>query len=156
MRRTSMYRVEDKGRDQGKLFLITEMSARQAENWAMRALLALMNGQVEVPEDVASLGMAKLAEIGLKKLGSLSFEVAEPLLAELMTCIQIIPDPSKTHVVRPLIESDVEEIATRIKLKWEVLNLHVDFSQAVALSKSKLKPAAVKAESSQATRTSRR
>jgi hypothetical protein len=156
MRRTMSYKVEDKGRDEGKLFLITEMAASHAENWAMRALLALMNGEVEVPEDVASLGMAKLAEIGLKKLGSLSFEVAEPLLAELMTCIQIIPDPLKTHVVRPLIESDIEEVATRIKLKWEVLNLHVDFSQAVALSKSKLKPAAAKAESSPVTRMSRK
>jgi hypothetical protein len=141
------------GRDQGKLFLITEMSATQGEEWAMRAMLALMQSDVDVPEDFLELGMAALAQMGLRSLSKIKWELAKPLMQELMDCIQIIPDPHKTHVVRPLIESDIEEIVTRATLKWEVLNLHVDFSQAADLSKS-LRGVAKAAKPGQVTKTS--
>lgn len=157
MRRTQTYKVTDEGRDKGKLFLITELPSSRGEDWAMRVLLALMNASVDVPDNVFELGMAGLAEVGLKKLSALPFDIAKPLLEELMSCVQIIPDPSKTHVVRDLIESDIEEIKTRLKLKWEVLNLHVDFSQAAELFKSVSKaPAARNVSKPTITRTSRK
>lgn len=136
MRRSSNYTIGDEGRDFGKLFVLTEMSASQGEDWALRALLALVQANVEVPDNFAELGMAGLAEVGIKKLGALPVAIARPLLEELMGCIQIIPDPRKPMVIRPLIEDDIEEVTTRIKLKWEVLKLHVDFSKAAALSDS--------------------
>lgn len=37
----------ENGRDKGRVFLITEMSAAHADNWAMRALLALANSGAE-------------------------------------------------------------------------------------------------------------
>ena len=49
-RTVSNYTVTDEGRDNGKVFVLTEMPASRAESWAMRALLALMAGGVEVPE----------------------------------------------------------------------------------------------------------
>ena len=49
-RTTANYTVTEEGRDQGKVFVRTEMPASRAESWAMRALLALMAGGVEVPE----------------------------------------------------------------------------------------------------------
>ena len=45
-----------------------------------------------------------------------------------------MPDPSKPHVVRNLIEEDIEEITTRLKLRGEVWKLHTGFLKAVAPS----------------------
>ena len=122
------------GRDAGKLFTITEMSAEQAESWGMRVLLALMENNVDMPEGFESLGMAGLAEVGLKAIGKLKWEVAQPLMKEMFDCVTIIPDPRKTHISRPLVEDDIEEVATRLSLRMEVFNLHVDFSKAAVSS----------------------
>jgi hypothetical protein len=136
-RKTVMYTVDETGgRDRGKTFLLTEMPAAKAEDWAMKVLLAMLNANVDVPDNVMELGMAGLAEVGLKKLGALPFAVAKPLLDELMECVQVVPNPQKPQVIRPLLAAeDIEEVATRLKLKWEVLSLHVDFSPAGDLSK---------------------
>jgi hypothetical protein len=133
-RAVTNYTVTDDGRDKGKIFVLTEMSASRAESWAMRAILALMGGNVEVPEGFESMGMAGMAEVGLRALGGLRWDIAEPLLAEMWACVQIMPDPSKPHVVRALIEEDIEEIATRLRLRTEVWKLHTGFLRAVAPS----------------------
>ena len=122
------------GRDAGKLFSITEMSAEQAESWGMRVLLALMANNVELPDGFEALGMAGMAEVGLKALTGLKWEVAQPLLAEMLGCVAIIPDPRKTHISRPLVDDDIEEVITRLSLRMEVFNLHVDFSKAAVSS----------------------
>lgn len=122
------------GRDAGKVFKITELSADGAERWAMRAFFALMNAGIEVPDDIASLGMAGIAHIGLKSLARVPFEAAEPLLNEMLHCVQIVPDPSKPAVVRTLIEGDIEEVSTLLKLRKAVLDLHLEFLKAAAPS----------------------
>jgi hypothetical protein len=155
MRKIANYSVTTEGRDKGKLFLITEMSAARSESWATRILLALIGANVELPENFSELGMAGLAELGMRSLSGLKWEVAEPLLAEMMECIQIIPDPSKTHVVRPLIDDDIEEVLTRINLRMEVWKLHMDFLSAVAPSISSKAPGAA-AVQGRVTKTSRR
>jgi flagellar motor component MotA len=141
-RSTVNYTVKDEGRDSGKVFVLTEMPASKAESWAMRALLALMASGVEVPEGFDRMGMAAMAEIGIRALSGLKWETAEPLLAEMWDCVQIMPDPTKPHVVRRLIEEDIEEIATRVKLRAEVWKLHTGFLKAVAPSISGGSPAA--------------
>lgn len=153
-RNTANYTVTDEGRDQGKVFVLTEMPASRAESWAMRALLALMAGGVEVPEGFERMGMAAMAEIGIKALAGLKWEVAEPLLAEMWSCVQIMPDPSKPHVVRALIEQDIEEVATRLKLRAEVWKLHTGFLKAVAPSISGGSLAAASKKGSRNTKTS--
>lgn len=136
------YTVVDEGRDKGKTFVLTEMAASRAESWAMRAILALIKSGVELPDGFERLGMAAMAEMGINALSGLRWEVAEPLLEEMWTCVQIMPDPSKAHVVRDLIEEDIEEIMTRVKLRIEVWKLHVGFLKAVSLSISAGNPAA--------------
>ena len=131
-RKTTTYTVTDEGRDRGKVFLLTELAASKAESWAMRSILALMAGGVQMPEGFERMGMAGMAEVGIRALSGLKWEIAEPLLAEMWECVQAIPDPGKPHVVRALIEEDIEEIATRIKLRAEIWKLHVDFFKAVA------------------------
>jgi len=136
-RKVSNYTVTKEGRDLGKTFVITEMPASRAEAWATRALLALMAGGVELPDGFERMGMAGMAEVGIKAISGLKWEVAEPLLAEMFECVQIMPDKSKPSIVRDLIEQDIEEIVTRFDLRMEVWNLHTGFFQAVVQSGSK-------------------
>ena len=125
---------EDGGRDKGKAFFITEMPASKAEKWATRALLLLSRSGIDFPAELLGSGMAGIAVYGLRALPLLDFNEAEPLLDEMWDCLQIIPDLSHPNVTRPLLEDDIEEIATRIKLRTEIFNLHVSFSQPAVAS----------------------
>lgn len=135
-RKTLSVTITDEGRDNGKVFLLTELPASRAETWAYRAILALIAGGVELPDGFENMGMAGMAEIGVRALGGLKWEVAEPLLAEMWDCVKFIPDPSKPQIIRQLFEEDIEEIQTRVKLRAEVFKLHTDFLKAVANSAS--------------------
>lgn len=126
MRKTLTLTITAEGRDKGKVFRLTEMSAAQAERWALRALFALMNTGVEIPPDVAESGMAGIASIGFEAFAKLPFEAAEPLLAEMWTCVQFQPDPAK-ELVRFLMEEDIEEVATRLRIRKAVLEMHISF-----------------------------
>lgn len=154
-RKTANYTATD-GRDAGKRFIITEMSAAASEDWALRVMLALVKNNVDLPEGALDQGMAGLASMGVSALGGINIEDARPLLAEMLLCVQIQPnpDPTKTHFMRALIEDDIEEVVTRLKLRKEVLNLHVDFSKAVAPLMSRVKAAT--GNGRQVTATSRR
>jgi hypothetical protein len=129
-RKTKIYTVPDAGRDQGKSFLITEMSAARAESWAMRALLALIKNGAQVPDGFERAGMAGIAQVGLAGLSGLEYKDAQPLLAEMMSCVAIQCDPSRPNFTRALIEDDIEEIQTLVKLKAEVWAIHTDFLKA--------------------------
>jgi hypothetical protein len=133
-RKTATIVIDAKGRDQGKRFLLTEMPTSVGERWALRAFMAMVQSGVDLPEGIEFSGLVGLATIALKSLSAIPYTEAEPLLAEMMECVQIIPDPSRPMVYRPLIEDDIEEIATRFKLRSEVIELHTGFSVAGALS----------------------
>jgi hypothetical protein len=120
--------IESEGRDLGKIFKIREMSASAAEGWGTRLILALSRAGVDVPENFFGMGMAGVAVMGLKAMGGLSWEVAKPLLDEMMDCIRIQPNPAQPAVVRDLIEDDIEEVSTRLLLRDEVIKLHINFS----------------------------
>ncbi len=137
MARTTLnYKVTDENRDYDKVFVITEMSAFRAEAWALRVLMALLKGNVELPEGFERMGMAGIAQIGFKLLAGLKYEIAEPLLAEMLSCVQYMPDKNKPMIVRPIMEAanDIEEITTILKLRAEVFKLHTGFLKAVAPS----------------------
>ena len=50
-RKTKRVTITAEGRDKGKTFLITELPADQAERWAIRALLALIQSGAVISED---------------------------------------------------------------------------------------------------------
>lgn len=135
-RKAMQYQVQDSGRDQGKVFILREMPASQAEKWAVRAFLAMASNGIELPEGVEHTGFAGIAQVGLSMIGKLPFAEAEPLLDEMMGCVTYMPNPSNPSVSRALIEDDIEEVATRLKLRVAVFKLHADFSFAGALSTS--------------------
>lgn len=134
-RQVSTVLIDAEGRDKGKRFQITEMPASQAERWAIRAFLAITATGVEVPDDLRESGFAGLAAMGVRALSFLSFEAAEPLLDEMFGCIAFIPDASNPAFTRALIETDIEEVATRLKLRSAVVELHTGFSLAARLSR---------------------
>ena len=114
----------DFGRDIGKQFHITEMSASQAENWAFKLILAIGNAGIEIPESLAAQGVAGLLAVGYMNLLKIPFEAAKPLLDEMMGCIQVVPS---ANLKRPLIEDDIEEVKTRLALRKAVWDIHTDF-----------------------------
>lgn len=120
------------GRDNGKCFRLTEVPATQAEKWGMRAFLALARSGVEVPDNLAAAGLPGLAAVGFRAFTMMSFADAEPLLDEMFGCITRVVDPAKPIYARVLAEDDIEEVATRVFLRGEVIELHTGFSPAAA------------------------
>lgn len=145
MRKTAIIVIDAPGRDSGKAFFIRELPASQAEMWAAKAFLAMARSGVDVPDHIAAEGLAGLATFGLRALSGMRFEDAQSLLAEMFTCVQIIPDLSRPNVIRGLLEGgseeDIEEVSTRLRLRKEVFGLHVDFSLAGVLLNSVSAPA---------------
>jgi hypothetical protein len=127
-RKTLKVTINDRGED--KNFLITEMSAIDAEDWAMELFFAMANAGVEVPDNLTEMGFAGIAALGLQALGKIPYEQVKPLLKRMMDCVQIMPNPADDRVVRPLLDSDIEDVQTRLKLRKEVFALHTDFLKA--------------------------
>lgn len=154
-RKEITFTVTANGRDKGKQFKITEMSARQAEEWAIRVACAMMGTGVSVPDNVMNIatlmskekpkeedqaaialyesvmasGMIALAKFGISALAKVPFSDSKPLLDELLSCVQYQAGPTITI---PLDESHVEEASTYFRLKVEALKLHVSFLTATA------------------------
>jgi hypothetical protein len=134
-RKNAIVTISADNRDHGKTFVITEMSATKTEAWATRAMLALTHAGVEVPDDLSGAGLNGLLIFGIQSLKGLQYDDLQALMDEMMECVALMPDANKPQIVRPLVENDIEEVTTRLRLKDEVLQLHVGFSIAGALSK---------------------
>ncbi len=135
-RRTKIVVIDAEGRDQGRNYIIKEMPSRQAEEWAVRALMALIKAGIEIPDEAAQMGIAGLAQVGFPALTSIKWPDLKPLLDEMMDCVSFIPDPRKPMVIRhPLNDDDAEEVKTLITLRKEVLELHLGFSLSDATQK---------------------
>jgi len=145
MRKEIDVTITAENRDRGKVFHIREMSAAQAERWAIRALQAASRGGVEISEEDQNAGWVKIAEIGLRALAKSNFADIEPLLAEVLSCVSYNYDPSKPGSTRKLnADDDIEEVDTLFRLRQEVFYLHMGFSTSAAPSTSSqtLKPPA--------------
>lgn len=132
--------IDAAGRDKGKTFVLTEMDSDAAERWALRLLFALMNSGVELPDGIEFAGMSGVAAVGIKALGKLPYEAAEPLLDEMFACVEIAPDTRNPKVTRSLIKGDIEEVMTRLYLRKQILGLHVDFFMNAAPSTPESSP----------------
>lgn len=126
----------DGGRDAGKKFVITEMPARRAEQWADRAFLALAHSSANLPPGIERAGMAGIAQIA-HLLSGLQFAELAPLMDELLKCAQFVPDQKQSYV-RDILDNgaegdDIEEVATRQLLRQRILGLHVNFGLAAVV-----------------------
>lgn len=145
MRKVKTVTITAEGRDKGKIFVLREMSASQAEEWGRRALEAVAQNS-EIPVGLANAGMLGIFILGLKPVLAAPFAMTKPLLDEMFErCLSIQPNPSDpgtlrgsgTPVIRsagPMVEEDIEEVATRVFLRDAIFELHTGFSPAAVLS----------------------
>jgi len=154
-RKEKIFTVTANGRDKGKQFKITEMSARSGEEWAFKVASALISTGIQVPDHITKSlvamsaekpggpdeaaqemhdsimgsGMVALAKFGITALAKVPFEYSKPLMDQLLTCVEYV---ATANVSIPLDESHIEEPSTYFRLKVEAFKLHVAFLQATA------------------------
>lgn len=128
-RKTATVTIDADNRDKGKRFLLTEMPASQGERWFLKVVAYLARRGIAVPAGAEMAGMAAMPSFNIIQM--MSWVDDDALIAEIMSCVQCWPVGSP--VPRPLVETDTEEILTRVQLKLEVFALHVGFSLAVVL-----------------------
>lgn len=114
------------GRDHGKVFIVTEMNAFQAEWWAVKLTLALGKAGMELPESGVT-GMAAIAAAGFNVLLKLDPKDAKPLHDEMLECAKYEHSPGHPlmNIRDPSIVEDPRTILTLLKA---VFKLHMDFS----------------------------
>jgi len=155
-RREKQIAIEADGRDKGKLFVITEMPATAAEKWGIRVFLAMGQSGVEIPDDLAKAGLMGVASMGVQALLGMPWNLVEPLLDEMWACVAFIPNPGQpgTLVTGNMLDTQIEEVATRLLLRQEVLDLHLGFSLAEFTSNFRLAMTAMVTDDSSNTPTS--
>lgn len=126
-RRTIIVTISAEGRDKGKAYLITEMPASAAEEWGARAMNTMSKVMGGFSDDLLAAGLPGLTVAMVSAFARANWTDVKPLLDEMFRCIRMVPDPARPEVTRPLVEDDIEEVATRLKLREEVLELHLGF-----------------------------
>lgn len=121
--------VEEEGRDKGKEFLITEMSAWDADSLAQDIFRAMGDSNYSsIPADVIAMGCAGLATVGLSVISASSPEVARQLRDRLMSTVDIvITNDGKRQQRKVNGALDFEEVSTIRTLLDKVFQVNFDF-----------------------------
>ncbi|EAM9323425.1 hypothetical protein DPR23_01200 [Salmonella enterica] len=121
--------VETEGRDKGKEFLITEMSAWDADSLAQDIFRAMGDSNYSsIPADVIAMGCAGLATVGLSVISASSPEVSRQLRDRLMSTVDIIITNDGQRQQRKVNGSlDFEEVSTIRSLLDKVFQVNFDF-----------------------------
>ena len=112
----------EEGRDKGKTFKITEMSATQADRWTLKVLCLFGKGGILL-EELAKMDFNTIIKI----MGDVSYDMAEPLLDELLECASFKKDGVYVPMKGSMIESVVEDFRTLYRLRLEALQLVLGF-----------------------------
>lgn len=121
--------VETEGRDKGKEFLITEMSAWDADSLAQDIFRAMGDSNYSsIPADVIAMGCAGLATVGLSVISASSPEVARQLRDRLMSTVDIVITNDGQRQQRKVNGSlDFEEVSTIRSLLDKVFQVNFEF-----------------------------
>lgn len=135
-------------RDYGKVYIVGEMSATDAELWAADALQGLLASGIELPDGIEHEGMATIASLGFQALSRIRNDLLRSLMERMMDCVGFIPDPKRPEMYRAsrtlggqlapmggMIEDDIEEVKTRLELRMAVWEIHTNFSFAAVRSR---------------------
>ena len=123
------FTVEEEGRDKGKEFLITEMSAWDADSLAQDIFRAMGDSNYSgIPPDVIAMGCAGLATVGLSVISASSPEVARQLRDRLVSTVDIvITNDGKRQQRKVNGALDFEEVSTIRSLLDKVFQVNFDF-----------------------------
>jgi hypothetical protein len=125
-------------RDNGKIFILTEMDAYNGQDWALRALLALAASGATLPDGALGAGMAGLAGFGITALLQAPYMALKPLLDEMLAQARYQHYDTKgkasgePQFIVPGPNCCVEEIKTFLTLQTALVKLHTGFSPAAA------------------------
>jgi hypothetical protein len=126
-RRTKVVTIDNEnGRDHGKTFLITEMSADAAEWWAIRALQGIVGANPDIDIDIFTAPLSRIAGFAFVGLAKIPADQLKPLMDEMKTCISVLLPDGRTN--RALLSGDVEDIMTWVELRKEVFEVLTGFS----------------------------
>lgn len=150
MRKTDTITITEENRDKGKSYFLTELSAEEAEDWLFAFAMAAARSGIILPTNFKEIGLPGITAMSLQALSNMRMDEARPLLAKMFTCIQF----SAPLKVRPIVEGDIEEVSTRLRLRKEVIELHTGFFSTAARLKLEREQAAVAESASQNTSTS--
>lgn len=121
-------------RDNGKIFVLTEMDAWAGQKWALRMLQALAASGVTLPEGALSTGWAGLAGFGITAFLQAPSAALEPLLDEMIGQAAYQHDPKHPpQLIRPGPNCVVQEIKTFLTIQVALLKLHLVFLPAAAI-----------------------
>lgn len=122
------YVVMDENRDKGKEFIITEMSAWDADELAQDIFRAMGDSDFSaIPADVIAMGCAGLATVGLSVLSAASPDVSRNLRDRLLQTVQIVITHEGRRQVRQVKPIDFEEVSTIRTLMDQVFRVNFDF-----------------------------
>lgn len=125
--------AEGENRDAGKTFVVTEVDAVQAEEWGVRALMALGTSGIQIPQEMLALGVLAIPLVGYQVFMGAKEEAVLPLWREMLpACVQI--QHSETNF-EPFNRTHVEEVSTLLELRKAILELHTGFTMAELASK---------------------
>lgn len=121
--------VSDEGRDKGKEFVITEMSAWDADTMAQDIFRAMGDADIKgISPDVIAMGCAGLATIGLSVISASSPDVARNLRDRLIDTVEIVITNDGKQIKRKVNGSiDFEEVSTIRSILDKVFAVHFDF-----------------------------
>lgn len=141
MRKEKTVTIDDRGTS--LTFKIREMPALKLESWILRAVMLLASSglldrklaakakeaanSMQTAEAMSSVG-SFVTEHGLKALGSVDYEKAEPLLAELLACCSRVDGGVEQRLDNPVVvEGIISDVRTLFKLRKEAFALNFDF-----------------------------
>ncbi|UXD30506.1 hypothetical protein FORC066_3299 [Yersinia enterocolitica] len=125
--------MEDEGRDKGKEFIITEMSAWDAEELSEEIYRAMGHGEFNsLPADVVSMGVAGLATVGVSVLAAAPASVSRPISDRILSTVEIVITNEGKDITRSIKPIDFEEISTIRTLKDKVFELNFGFLSLAA------------------------
>ncbi|EKN3386119.1 hypothetical protein ACPSVR_004278 [Yersinia enterocolitica] len=132
-RKQITYTVEDEGRDKGKEFIITEMSAWDAEELSEEIYRAMGHGEFNsLPADVVAMGVAGLATVGISVLAAAPASVSRPISDRILSTVEIVITNEGKDINRAIKPLDFEEISTIRTLKDKVFELNFGFLSLAA------------------------
>lgn len=147
-------------RDNGGVFVLTEMAAEPAADWFMQAMQFLVRSGMDVPPHIFEAGPAGFFAIGigtaLAGLSKAPWHEVKPLLGELLACVTSYQPPGGEVALRGwgLIRTQVQEPTTIFLLYEEVVSLSLGFSIVERLSTYRTMVAQMMAVFTQPTETS--
>lgn len=128
--------AEGENRDAGKVFIVMEVDAVQAEEWGLRALMALGTGGIQIPPELLSLGILAIPLVGYQVFMGAKEEAVLPLWREMLpACVKIKHSDSNFEKFNPANANHVEEVSTLLELRKTVLELHTGFTLAELTSR---------------------